>query len=65
MFKLLKMSRELGFTNEPEKLYRQYKNCGDKQSYDLITSYTDSQIERIIYDFFKPERFLKRLNLYF
>lgn len=65
MLNLFYKSREEGMTNEPKALFNLYKTLKEKARLGLIWSKGDEDAERVIKNFFKPERFLKRLTIYF
>jgi len=65
MINLFFMSRDEGLTNDPEKLFKQYSQQKEKMRMGLIWANGDEDVYRIIRDFFTPEKFLKRLTLYF
>ena len=49
-------------TNEPNSLLHLYKTEKEKARKDMILR-SDDQAEKMIREFFKPERFLKRLTI--
>ncbi len=65
MQNLFFIARENGMTNDPKDLYEMYLNYPDKERMGLKWAGDDKEVEQMIIVFFKPERFLKRLQLYF
>jgi hypothetical protein len=59
------MAREEGMTNDPKQLFTMYKQQKEKARMGVIWAKGDDDAEKIIKQFFKPERFLKRLTLYY
>ena len=64
MLNLFLMVREINnLTNDPLLLIRLYRDQKDKAKYGLIWAKGDQDAENVIKQFFKPERFLKRLKI--
>jgi len=48
-------------TNEPQQLFQLYKDCKEKREYELIWPKGDEDVKRILFEFFSPEKTLKRI----
>ena len=63
MQSLFFMVRDVGMTNDPVAIYRIYRDQKEKARLGIIWPKGDEDVERMTKEFFKPERFLKRLKL--
>lgn len=57
------MVRDEGMTNDPVLLCKMYRQQKEKARLGVIWAKGDDDVEKMIKEFFKPERFLKRLKL--
>lgn len=59
------MVRDEGLTNDPTQIIRMYKEQKEKARLSIIWAKGDDDAARLIKEFFKPEKFLKRVTLYY
>ena len=59
------MVREQGMTNDPVEVFKLYQSQKEKARLGVIWAKGDDDVNRLISDFFKPEKFLKRLTIYY
>lgn len=62
---LFAMVREYNMTNDPQTVFKMYITEKEKARLGVIWAKGDDDVNRIISEFFKPEKFLKRLLLLF
>lgn len=65
MLHLFTMVRDEGLTNDPKTIFEMYKEQKEKARLGVIWSKGDEDVKRIVNEFFKAERFLKRVTLYY
>ena len=65
MKSLFQMVREHGMTNDPQEIFKLYQKEKEKARLGVIWAKGDDDVNRLIVDFCKPEKFLKRLTIYY
>ncbi len=65
MLNIFIMQRDENLTNDPAIIFKTYKEQKEKARLGVIWAKGDDDVERMLKQFFKPERFLKRLTLYY
>ena len=65
MKSLFQMVREHGMTNDPQEIFNLYQKEKEKARLGVIWAKGDDDVNRLIVDFCKPEKFLKRLTIYY